>query len=245
MKNWPQEAYKWYREACDMFDYPSGPYGKPIKALIAEGDTVMDLGCGIGAASIMIAPWCRRVIALDQDENALRCLTDRARETGITNIEIIHERWPVLAPLQVDVIIALHVAQAMNSLANIKNVFESAAKGGFIACQAPVSRQDEPFCELKEELGITPSYEKCDNGCHIKGMLDALGARVSCEKHVYEFGQPLNTPEEAARFICWQIGAEDSMIPTVNKRIEHYTVKTNGKYLVPIRRQSCGITFVK
>ena len=245
MKNWPQEAYKWYREACDMFDYPAGPYGKPIKELITDGDTVIDLGCGIGAASVMIVPWCRRVIALDQDEDALCCLADRVREIGITNIEILHESWPVSAPVQADVIIALHVALAMNSLMNLKLVFESASKGGFIACQAPVSRQDEPFCELKEELGIIPSYEKCDNGCHIKGMLEALGARVSCEKHVYEFGQLLNTLEEAVRFICWQIGAEDSMTSVVYKRVERYTVKTGGKYLVPVKRQCCGITFVK
>ena len=245
MKKWPQEAYGWYREACDMFDYPSGPYGEPIKALIASGDTVLDLGCGIGAASIMMSPWCKRVIAMDQDENALRCLADKAREYGISNIETMHAGWPLSAPAKVDVVIALHVAQVMRSFANVKLVFESANKGGFIACQAAVSRQDEPFCELKEELGITPGYEQCDNGCYIKGILETLGAHVSCKKNIYEFGQPLNSLDAAVRFVSWQIAAGDSMIPTVKKHIDLYVVKTDGDYIVPITRQSCGITFIK
>jgi len=99
MKKWPQEGYKWYRDACDMFDYPGLPYGKRIKALSANTDTVLDLGCGIGAASVMLSPWCGRVIALDQDENALRCLGDHVRERGIANIDIVNARWPVQTPM--------------------------------------------------------------------------------------------------------------------------------------------------
>ena len=243
MKNWPEEAYEWYREACDMFNYPAGPYGEQIKALIASDDTVLDLGCGIGAASIMISPWCKRVIALDQDENALRCLSDRARDCGISNIETLHESWPLSQPIKADVVIALHVAQVMRSFSNLKLVFESANKGGFIGCQAPVSRQDEPFCELKEELCITANYEKCDNGCYIRGALEALGASVTCKKNVYEFGQPLKTQEEAVRFISWQTGAKDSMAQTIEKHLDRYVVKTSGGYLVPITRQTCGISF--
>ena len=245
MKKWPEEAYEWYREACEMFNYPAGPYGEQVKALIASGDTVLDLGCGIGAASVMMSPWCKRVIALDQDENALRCLTDKAQKSGISNIETAHESWPLSQSIKADVVIALHVAQVMRSFSNLKLVFESANKGGFIACQSPVSRQDEPFWELKEDLGITPNYEKCDNGCYIKGALEALGASVTCKKNIYEFGQPLKTQEEAVRFISWQIDANDSMAQIIKKHLDRYVVKVDGGYLVPITRQTCGISFFR
>ena len=245
MKRWPREAYKWYRSACDMFNYPAGPYGDSIKTLVASGDTVLDLGCGIGAASIMMAQWCKLVIALDQDEDALARLEVDARERGVTNIVAEHGSWPLDKPLRSDIVVALHVSRAMRSFPALKRVFESADKGGFIACQASVPREDESFRELKEELGITPNYRKCDNGCYTRGCLEALGAQVTCEKKVYEFGQPLDTLEEAVRFISWQIGADDSMIDTVKKRVDRYTHKTGGKYLVPITRHSCGIGFVK
>ena len=239
------ERYKWYRDACKAFNYPAAPYGSLIRALVAGGDTVLDLGCGIGAASIMVSPWCKEVVALDEDEAALACLQAAARERTISNIVIRHGAWPPAAPLRADVVIALHVSRAMHSPGNLKLVFESARKGGFIACQAPVSRLDEPFRELKEELGITTGYGKCVNGCFVRGGLEASGARVSCEKKVYEFGQPLDTMEEAVRFISWQIGADAAMIGTVEKRAERYAHKSGGGYLVPITRHSCAISFVK
>ena len=205
----------------------------------------MDLGCGIGAAAIMVSPWCREVIALDADEDALACLAAHCRERNVTNIAVKHGVWPLATPIGADIVVALHVSRVLHSAANLELVFESANKGGFIACQSPVSRRDELFLELKEELGITTNYEKCQNGCFVRGCLEVLGARMSCEKKVYEFGQPLDTLEEAVRFISWQIGADDSMIKTVEKRIGRYTQKTGGGYMVPITRQSCAISFLK
>jgi len=228
-----------------MFNYPAGPYGNNIKALITNGDTVLDLGCGIGAASIMVSPWCKQVIALDEDEDALACLAANIRERGLTNIVIKHGAWPLAMPVRADIVVALHVPRVTRSSANLMLIFESALKGGFIACQAPVSRQDEPFLELKEELGIKTNYEKCHNGCFVRGCLEALGANVLCEKKVYEFGQPLDTLEEAIRFICRQIGTDDSMIETVKKHTERYAQKTDRGYMVPVTRQSCAISFMK
>jgi len=239
------DCHRWYRSACEMFDYPAGPYGSHIKALITGDDTVLDLGCGIGVASVMMSPWCKQVIALDEDEDALVCLAAQVRERDITNIVIKHGAWPSAAPVRADIIVALHVPRIMRLYANLKLVFELANKGAFIACQAPVSRQDELFHELKEELSLKTNYEKCYNGCFVKGCYEAMGARVTCEKKVYEFGQPLDSLEEAIRFISMQIGADDSMIGTVEKRAERYAHKNGGGYIVPITRQSCAISFVK
>jgi hypothetical protein len=193
----------------------------------------------------MMSPWCKQVIALDEDEAALACLAAQVRERNITNIVIKHEAWPPATPVMMDIVVALHVPRATRTPENLKLIFESANKGAFIACQAPVSRQDEPFHELKEELGITTNFEKCHNGCFVRGCLEAFGTHVSCEKKVYEFGQPLDSMEEAVSFISQQIGADDSMIGTVEKRAERYAHKNGGGYIVPITRQSCAISFVK
>ncbi|MCL2150494.1 MAG: class I SAM-dependent methyltransferase [Dehalococcoidia bacterium] len=245
MKYWPQEAYKWYRNACAQYDYPAWPYGKALKALIASTDTVLDLGCGIGMASLMISPWCRQVIALDQDETALHWLEESARERNLLNIETVHQCWPPLEPIRADVIVALHVYGAMRLPENLKAVFTSAHKGGFIACDAPCSRDEEPFVELKEELGTKLNYQNCDNGCYTKAVMETLGARVQCAKVVYEFGQPLDTIGEVARFICWQSGVLPDKAHMVAKYADRYALKKDGGYLIPITRQSCGITFLK
>jgi hypothetical protein len=147
--------------------------------------------------------------------------------------------------MKADVVIALYVAQAMRSFDNLKLLFESAAKGGLIACPAPPANGNEPFYELKKELGIALEGKNCDNGCFIKGVMMALGAHVTCEKTVYDLGQPLDSFEEAIRFISWQIGAEDAMTEIVKKYTDSYVIEADGKFLVPIRRQSCVISFMK
>ena len=147
------DCYRWYQRACETFNYPAGPYGSLIKTLVTESDTVLDLGCGIGAASIMVSQWCKQVIALDKDKDALACLAAHCREDNITNIVIKNDAWPPAAPVRADIVVALHVPQVTRASANLKLIFESVNRGGFIACRAPVSRPDEPFLELKEELG--------------------------------------------------------------------------------------------
>ena len=245
MKPWPPEGYRWYREACEMFDYPARAFGEPLKALISSADTVLDIGCGIGVASRMIAPWCKRIIALDSDGNALRQLEAEALRCGITNIETANDSWPEGKLIQTDIIIALHVCRAMRKFDNLKLVFERAKRGGFIASNASCSLSEEPFGELNAALGIAHNPCPCANGCYIKGVLDTLGAHVTCAKVVYDFGQPLDTLDEALRFIRWQIGADESAAQTVEKYVDRYIVRFGNRYLVPITRQSCGITFLK
>lgn len=244
-KKWPENAYRWYDHACKVFDYPSAPYGKHIKNLVEGVDSVLDLGCGIGAASIMIAPLCGKVIALDQDEKALNFLKAKIREQGIANIETVYQKFPYQEILSADVVIVLHAGNIMKSVENIKRVYESAKKGGYIACNGLSFRQEEPFYRLKEELGIRLNAENCDNGCFVKGALEALGAVVNCEEKIYQFGQPLDSMDEVAQFIAWQINANESMMETVKKYAERYTQKDGNKWLVPVARRSCGIFFVK
>ena len=244
-KKWPENAYKWYDNACAAFDYPAAPYGRLIKSIISDTDTVLDLGCGIGVASIMISPLCRKVIALDQDEKALDYLREKIRDMGIQNMETVHKKFPDERIIRADVVIVLHAGKIAKSMENLKLVYESAKKGGFIACNGLSLRQDEPFYHLKEELGIRLNSESCDNGCFARGVLETLGATVDCEKKVYQLGQPLDTMDEVVRFIAWQINAGESMIKTVEKHAESYTKKDGNKLFVPVTRHSCGISFTK
>jgi len=242
MGYWLPESYKWYGEACEMFDYPGLPFGKQLKELISANNTVLDLGCGIGMASLMISPWCERVIALDPDEKALRHLEENARKLGLNNIEIVCGSWPLEKPLQADVVVALHVHQIGRSAEKLKLLFEEAGKGGFITLHAD---QEEPFRALREALGVKPFNESCDNGCYTRGVLEALGARVTCERITYDFGQPLGTVEEAIRFIAWQTGADASREHIIKEHLDSYMTRQDGRYIVPLQRRSCGITFIK
>ena len=241
------ESYKWYSDACKMYGYPAHPYGKAIEALVERDDAVLDLGCGIGAASLMVAPRCKSVIALDQDMEALKHLEAEAEKLGVTNIETVCGSWPACAPARADVVLVLHVRNMMKTQENLKLIYESAARGGFIACHASFSREQRPFAELIEALGNAADFrlDSCENGCFARGVLEALGARVECERFKYDLGQPLDTLDEAFRFLCRQAGAEGPSVRTVEKYIARYVTAVGDRFLVPIERHSCGMAFAR
>lgn len=245
MKFWPEDSLRWYENACQMFEYPKRQYGEMLAGIIGKEDTVLDLGCGNGAASLLIAPWCKQVIALDQDEEALLQLEKRMKQQNISNIVPKCSVWSSSASFDADIVIALHVHKALRSFENLSFLYQTVKKGGMIACQATADSSEEPFAQLKKELGIFLKYEQCKNGCYTKGVLEGLGASVKCQRFKYDFGQPLDSMEEAARFISWQLHADDSCQDVIRKYLPLYVKPCNEGYVVPIVRQSCGITFLK
>ncbi len=52
-----------------------------------RGKTVIDVGCGAGATSLLLAQLGAEVIAIDTSEVALQALRDRARALGLSNIK--------------------------------------------------------------------------------------------------------------------------------------------------------------
>ena len=56
--------------------------------------TILDLGCGAGRHSILLAKQGFRVVALDISEPALKILSGRLRATSIANVTLVkHEMW--------------------------------------------------------------------------------------------------------------------------------------------------------
>ncbi|HEV2530048.1 MAG TPA: class I SAM-dependent methyltransferase [Thermomicrobiales bacterium] len=53
-------------------------------------DTVVDLGAGTGAFAFAIAPFCRRVVAVDVSEAMLEPLRVRIERDGVVNVEPVH-----------------------------------------------------------------------------------------------------------------------------------------------------------
>lgn len=61
-------------------------FGSALPALCAQNANVVDLGCGTGAASAKLAPFARRVIAIDHGEQMVAAA--RARLGALENVEV-------------------------------------------------------------------------------------------------------------------------------------------------------------
>jgi ubiquinone/menaquinone biosynthesis C-methylase UbiE len=56
---------------------------------IGEHSVVVDLGAGTGTFAAAIAPWCRKVIAVDVSPPMLAATRDRCRELGLKNVRCV------------------------------------------------------------------------------------------------------------------------------------------------------------
>jgi SAM-dependent methyltransferase len=87
-----------------------------LAALPAEG-SVLDVGCGAGAASLALVPQIGTAIGVDEDGAMLAAFARRAEMLGVNHVEI-HGRWPEAAgesPV-VDVVVCHNVFYNVSDL---------------------------------------------------------------------------------------------------------------------------------
>ena len=81
---------------------------RAVEAL-PEGGSVLDVGCGAGAASLALVPPARRVIGVDPLGQMLAEFEQRARRAGVS-YRTVEGRWPEIAPVEpADVVVCHHV----------------------------------------------------------------------------------------------------------------------------------------
>ena len=81
-----------------------------VRAALPAAGTLLDVGCGAGAASLPSAARASKLIAVDESRGMLDKLTELA--SGVVEVEPVEGRWPEVADrvATVDVAICAHVA---------------------------------------------------------------------------------------------------------------------------------------
>lgn len=97
---------------------PDTPSRRRAREALPAGGTVLDVGCGGGAAGLALAPGAGRLVGFDQSEELLELFATRAAELGVDH-SVIHGSWPeqaAAAPIA-DVVVSHHVAYNVPALA--------------------------------------------------------------------------------------------------------------------------------
>lgn len=242
---WTREGLAFYQTACAYLDYPRVPFGDVLSALVRPDDTVMDIGSGIGAAALYLAPRCARVVAVEDDVQALVYLQRNCAARGAGNVHIHRTSFPDARLPVCDVSVALYVMDAARTMRSAKLLLERTAREGLLVCNHP-NPQPTFHRALSEILGMPSPRARCKNGCASAALLEAAGARrVRCETVTHDFGQPVRDLDDAARFLLWQMHAPEQQLPLVRAHAERFVQRRGDTLYIPMPRSSCVIRFTR
>lgn len=90
----PREVFA--RRADRLRDAPAGPSYEREREALATPGSVLDIGSGVGAACLPLAPHITVLTTVDTDESMLGMLARRAAAAGL-DPQVITGRWPDIA----------------------------------------------------------------------------------------------------------------------------------------------------
>lgn len=233
---WVKGAKKLYLDACKAVDYPNVPMGKYFDKNIKASDTILDIGCGFGVASLYLKDKCRHITAFDFEETALEHLNNEIRTQNINNITTVSGVFPNMNIEPCDVTIALYVFGILKDLESAKALLSVTKREGFIICSS--SKSDVSFkANMLKELGKNADKEI--------NLLQSLGAKVECIPISHQFGQPVDSIEDAVTFFLWQLNLDDSYKKAIRDIAPKYISEKDGKPYIEIIRNSNLLHFYK
>jgi len=129
-------ADPWHHEVA-FFTAPAEPVDTPSRraaqALLPDGGSVLDVGCGGGAASFALADRAGHITGADQQEDMLDAFAAEARSRGVPHRTVLG-RWPGAAPGAgtADVVVCHHVLHNVVDLVPFLEALTAAAHRGVV-----------------------------------------------------------------------------------------------------------------
>lgn len=80
-----------------------------LRRLTDPDSTVLDVGAGAGRYTRAIAPYVRRVVAVEPNDSLVAHLRADAAAEGLTNIEVVEARWEDAEVERADIVLCSHV----------------------------------------------------------------------------------------------------------------------------------------
>jgi SAM-dependent methyltransferase len=174
-----------FHHDVDLFIAPSEPVDTPSRRaaleLLADGGTLIDVGCGGGAASFALVGRVSQVTGVDQQQDMLDSFSAGAEARDVPHRTVLG-RWPDVAPEagSADVVVSHHVLHNVVDLPPFVQALTAAARRGvvvemmtqhpiawldplwvrFHGLHRPPSATTDDAVAVLRELGIEPTVRR-------------------------------------------------------------------------------------
>jgi len=113
-----------------------------LRALVRPGETWLDIGAGGGRYALPLALLAKTVIAVEPSEGMRSVLQAGIAEHGISNVELVAERWPMRGAPAADVALMAHIGYDLEEIGPFLDAVEASARR---LCVAVLVTPSPPF----------------------------------------------------------------------------------------------------
>ena len=99
-----------------------------LKALIADSESVLDIGAGGGRLALPLALSAREVVAIEPSDAMLAVLREGMAEHGIANVRILQSTWPMADAPEADISLISHIGYDIEAIGPFIDAMEASAR---------------------------------------------------------------------------------------------------------------------
>ena len=218
-------------------DAPRAPTASDRRALEAlpRGGTVLDVGCGAGAASMPLAGPAARLIGVDGSAGMLAAFAERAAGAGVA-FETVKGRWPDVAGRTppADVVVCHHVVYNVPDLGPFARALTEHARRRVVLELMP----EHPLSNLNDlwvrfhglERPSRPTADDC------VAVLGELGIRLGREEwESADWHGGFTNLDDLVAFVRRRLCLTADRDPEVLRAIEPRVISRDGTFGLPPR----------
>lgn len=189
---------------------------------LADGKEVLDIACGDGYGSNMLARRAQSVVGVDIDAATI----DRARQKyKADNLSFRHGSATAI-PMEadaVDLVVSFETIEHLQEHdAMMKEILRVLRPNGVLLMSSPDKYEYSDLREFNNEFHVRELYFK-----EFDALLERYFAHHICFGQRVVFGS-LIVPEEKNSFCSWQYGNDNPPVPGVAHAVYHLGLASNG-----------------
>ena len=238
---WTPRRARLFNLALQASDFPA----QTIKALgpaLAGCRTVLDVGAGVGALTVLLAKQGYQVTALEPNSVMLQELRGNLARNHLENVACVQAAWGNGVTVPHDLILVANVAPVFDNVLPFLAEAEPLARQA-VALVQNVGPGGEKFYvgELYPHLLGRP-YPGREDYLRTLTLLHSLGIYAHTQIVTYQFDQPFEDFAEAVQF--WKVllrletqDQERKLVAFLHGRLE----QVGDRWIAPMRRRSAVI----
>lgn len=235
---WTAHRARLFSQAIRQSDFPAQVI-KALEPLLRTCRSVLDVGAGVGALTVLLAKAVERVTALEPSPAMRAELLETLARNRLHNVGVVEAPWGPGVVEPHDLILVANVAPIFDDLLPFLTQAEPLARQAIALVQGVGPGAEKFYAGELYPLLLGKPYPGRRDYLHTLTLLHSLGIHAEVRIVAYRFDQPFQDLAEAVRFWTDSLGLET---PEQERRLRAFLetrLQPMGeRWLAPMRRRS-------